>query len=72
MTSWKSHIEPISAKEKVNISLFDLSGRKIENKVVNCSTKTSINWNIAKLESGYYLFHIETQDKILTKSFVKN
>ncbi len=59
-------------EEKVNISLIDQSGRKIENKVVNCNTKTSINWNIAKLESGYYLFHIKTQDKILIKSFVKN
>ncbi|MEP6466819.1 MAG: T9SS type A sorting domain-containing protein [Parafilimonas sp.] len=61
------HIEGLS-NQKVQLSVVDFSGNIKLQTVVNSST---YNLNIASLKAGNYLLKIESQNDVVTKSFVK-
>ena len=72
---------PNPAKDNLNVSLspaiagqneitvYDMTGRKILNSIVDCNINSSLSFDISALENGVYLFSIKTKRETFTKRF---
>ncbi|ESU19136.1 M4 thermolysin family metalloprotease precursor [Flavobacterium cauense R2A-7] len=63
----------LNTTEKVNVTLFDIRGRNVFNKVYN-STGSMFNQevNFNSLEKGIYLLNVESEGKKATKKLIIN
>ncbi|HSD14179.1 MAG TPA: T9SS type A sorting domain-containing protein, partial [Flavobacterium sp.] len=63
----------LNTSDKVNVTLFDIRGRRVYNKVFNSSGamfNQEINFN--SLEKGIYLLNVESEGKKATKKLIIN
>jgi len=63
----------LNTSDKVNVTLFDIRGRNVYNKVFNTSGamfNQEINFN--SLEKGVYLLNVESEGKKATKKLIIN
>ncbi|NVO03128.1 MAG: T9SS type A sorting domain-containing protein [Bacteroidetes bacterium] len=66
-------VNPINSKNasKLNIIIYDITGRKIEEKEGNCFEKNIIS--LKNLQNGFYFYEINTTEQRLTVGiFIKN
>jgi len=63
----------LNTSDKVNVTLFDIRGRKVFNKVYN-TTGTIFNQevNFNSLDKGIYLLNVESEGKKATKKLIIN
>jgi hypothetical protein len=74
-------IFPNPAKDKINVSLspefagqteitvYDMTGRKVLNSFVDCNVYSPLSFNISTLETGVYFFSIKNKHETFTKRF---
>jgi hypothetical protein len=74
-------IFPNPAKDKINISLspafagqteitvYDMTGRKVLNSLVDCNVYSPLNFDISSLETGVYFLSINSKHETFTKRF---
>lgn len=63
----------LNTSDKVNITLFDIRGRKVFNQVYNATgTMFTQEVNFNSLEKGIYLLNVESEGKKATKKLIIN